>query len=167
MSWPNSLLCTQVWELTEKLGQQQREVEVAHEDASQLRRALEAATAEHTLAIQVHAAELSTACQQAERSADEAASAKQEVAALQVSDAGHVAAAPAHCSNIVFGIGHVNVNKCSPDNMMSLLILLYDVDTCLQLQLERLPEYEAELEAVAHRLESAQLEGHRLMEQVT
>jgi hypothetical protein len=37
---------------------------------------------------------------------------------------------------------------------------------CLQLQLERLPEYEAQLEAVAHRLQSAQLEGQRLMEQV-
>ncbi len=37
----------------------------------------------------------------------------------------------------------------------------------VQVQLQRLPEYEAQLETVAGRLESAEREGQRLMEQVS
>lgn len=76
----------QVWELTGKLGQSQAEAAAAHAEAVQLRRALEAATAERQLAAQAHAAELSAVREQLEESRAEGSAAKEEVAALQVRD---------------------------------------------------------------------------------
>jgi hypothetical protein len=74
-----------VWELTEKLGQGQAEVAVAHAEAAELRKALEAAIAQHHLAMQAQAAELSAARLQADELTEEAAAAGEEVVALQVS----------------------------------------------------------------------------------